>query len=181
MRLRCALVPALAALAVGAALASTATAAPAPADTAPDPAMSRPGVCQEKDLAVRAEPGGRPNVARLDVTNRGNRTCVVDRIPTVTFSGLDGSAQPVPPSESGPYTLTQGARAYAAVRTADPKAVEGHVVGSLSAGADPSHRGVTFSASVVGMPDGIHVWEPVTTLWQRSRAAADRALADATG
>ncbi|MFF9652343.1 DUF4232 domain-containing protein [Streptomyces sp. NPDC014622] len=180
MRLRSALVSALAVGAVGAALASTATAAPAPAATAPDGVTNRQAVCPEKDLEVRAEPGSRRNVVRLDVVNRGDRTCVVDRIPTVTFRGLDGSAQPVPPSESGPYALARGERTYAAMRTADPGAVEGHVVRSLSVAADPSHRGVTFSASLVGMPDGIHVWEPVTTLWQRSRAAADRALADAT-
>ncbi|MFI9628528.1 DUF4232 domain-containing protein [Streptomyces sp. NPDC052042] len=180
MRLRSALVSALTAGAVGAALASTATAAPSAAPVAPDRAASRPGVCPEKDLEVRAAPGGRTNVARLSVTHHGTKTCVVDRIPTVTFRGLDGSAQPVPPSKSGPYTLARGERAYAAVRTADPKTAEGHVVRSLSVAADPSHVGVTFPRSAVGMPGGVHVWEPLTTLWQRSSAAADRALADAT-
>lgn len=181
MRLRSALVPALAVGAIGAALTAPAGAAPATAAPAAAGVTSRQAVCPETDLEVRAEPGDRQNVVRLDVVNRGARTCVVDRIPTITFRGLDGSAQPVPPAQSGPRTLARGERAYAAMRTADPKAVEGHVVGSLSVAADPSHRGVTFSATVVGLPDGIPVWEPVTTLWQRSRAAADRALADATG
>jgi len=173
MPLRSALVSALA---IGSTLAPAAAAEPATSASAPDRAVNRPGVCQEKDLDVRAAPGGRRNVARLSVTNHGSRACVVDRIPTVTFRGLDGSAQPVPPAGSGPYLLAGGAHAYAAVRTAAPNAVEGHVVGSLSVATDPSHVGVTFSATTVGMPGGIHVWEPLTTLWHRSPAAADHAL-----
>ncbi|MEV6162855.1 DUF4232 domain-containing protein [Streptomyces sp. NPDC052052] len=176
MRPRSALVSALA---VAAAL--TATAASTTTGTAPAGAVNLPGICPEKSLDVRASPGGQPNVARISVTNHGDRSCVVDRIPTITFRGLDGSAEAVPPTTSGPYVLARGARAYAAVRTADPKAVEGHVVGSLSVSADPSHLGVTFRAATVGMPGGIHVWIPVTTLWQHSRAAADRALAGALG
>ncbi|WP_335939012.1 DUF4232 domain-containing protein [Streptomyces sp. PTD5-9] len=175
MRLRSALVPVLAAGALASAPSVSAAAGAAPAADA-----RRTGVCREKDLDVRAAPGGRRNVARLSVANHGGRACAVDRIPTVTFRGLDGSAQPVPPADSGPYVIARGGTAYAAVRTADPRAVEGHVVRSLSVAADPSHVGVTFSASSVGMPGGVHVWEPLTTLWHESRAAADRALADAT-
>lgn len=130
---------------------------------------------------MHAAPGGQRNVAHIDVINNGARACMMDRIPTITFRGLDGSAETVPPAESGPYVLSPGERAYAAVRTADPAAAEGHVVGSLSVAADPSHLGVTFGAATVGMPEGVHVWVPVTTLWQESRAAADRALADTLG
>ncbi|MFE6666188.1 DUF4232 domain-containing protein [Streptomyces sp. NPDC057697] len=177
MRLRSALAPALS---VAAALALTsAFTAPATAATAPAGATSRLATCQEKALDVRASPGAQRNVARVSVTNNGGAACVVDRIPTVTFRGLDGSAEPVPPAGSAPYTLSAGERAYAAVRTADPAATEGHVVGSLSVAADPSHAGVTFRAGAVGMPQGVHVWEPVTTLWQRTQAAADSALAGA--
>ncbi|MFE7468963.1 DUF4232 domain-containing protein [Streptomyces sp. NPDC057499] len=174
MRLRSALTPALCA---AAALALTGTAGAATAGAAP--AAAAPATCQEKNLDVRAAPGGQRDVARISVTNDGARSCVVDRIPTITFRGLDGSAVPVPPSGSGPYTLSAGGRAYAAVRTADPAATEGRVVGSLSVAADPSHYGVTFGGAAVGMPRGVHVWEPVTTLWQASSAAADSALADA--
>ncbi|GGV73754.1 hypothetical protein GCM10015535_01330 [Streptomyces gelaticus] len=175
MHLRSALAPALS---VTAALALTGTAAPATAGAAPAGTASRLGTCQEKALEVHAEPGGQRNVARISVTNNSARKCVVDRIPTITFRGLDGSAGAVPPAGSGPYVLAGGGRAYAAVRTADPAATEGHVVGSLSVAADPSHLGVTFRAATVGMPEGVHVWEPVTTLWQQSRAAADGALAN---
>ncbi|NED90000.1 DUF4232 domain-containing protein [Streptomyces sp. SID11233] len=165
-----------AALTATAAVALTATgAAAAPAGTS-----ARPAICQEQSLSVSASSGGQRNVARITVTNRGGGTCVVDRIPTVTFRGLDGSAEAVPPAGSGPYVLSPGERGYAAVRTAAPGATEGHVVRTLSVAADPSHHGVTFGAATVGMGRGIQVWEPVTTLWHTSRAAADRALADAT-
>ncbi|WP_405718741.1 DUF4232 domain-containing protein [Streptomyces sp. NBC_00046] len=173
MRLRPALT---AALAVAATLPLAGTTASATTGT-----VSRLATCQEKALDVHAAPGGQRNTARIDVVNNGGRTCVVDRIPTITFRGLDGSAEAVPPAGSGPYELAPGERAYAAVRTADPAATEGHVVGSLSVAADPSHLGVTFGAASVGMPEGVHVWVPVTTLWQESRAAADRVLADALG
>ncbi|MFJ1925139.1 MULTISPECIES: DUF4232 domain-containing protein [unclassified Streptomyces] len=165
-----------AALTATAAVALTATGAAA----APAGASARPGVCQEQSLSVSASSGGQRNAARIAVTNRGGNTCVVDRIPTVTFRGLDGSAEAVPPATSGPYVLSPGEHGYAALRTAAPGATEGHVVRSLSVSADPSHHGVTFGAATVGMGRGIQVWEPVTTLWQTSRAAADRALADAT-
>ncbi|WP_413752294.1 DUF4232 domain-containing protein [Streptomyces sp. R-74717] len=178
MRLRSALASALT---VAAALTLTATAASATTGSAATRAVSLPGICPEKALDVHASPGGQQNVARISVTNHGDRACVVDRIPTITFRGLDGSAEAVPPAESGPYILARGERAYATVRTADPAATEGHVVGSLSVSADPSHLGVTFRAATVGMPRGVHVWVPVTTLWQESRAAADSALADALG
>ncbi|MFD8849304.1 hypothetical protein ACFV1Q_11625, partial [Streptomyces sp. NPDC059604] len=103
------------------------------------------------------------------------------RPPPTTFWGLAAAPQPVPPGVGGPYTLSAGERAYAAVRTADPATSEGRVIDSLSVAADPSHLGVTFSGATVGMPGGVHVWEPITTLWQESSAAADRALADAVG
>ncbi|MFB7549829.1 DUF4232 domain-containing protein [Streptomyces sp. NPDC056154] len=174
------LCPSLApALTVAAALTLTAAATSATTGTALAQAVSRPGICPERAPEVRAAPGGQRNAARISVTNHGGRTCVVDRIPTVTFRTLDGSAEPVPPAGSGAYVLSVGERAYAAVRTADPEATEGHVVDSLSVAANPSHRGVTFRAATVGMPAGVHVWIPVTTPWHESRAAADKALADA--
>ncbi|MYW10474.1 DUF4232 domain-containing protein [Streptomyces sp. SID2563] len=170
MRLRTALTTAV--VTAAAATALTAPAASAATTTAP---------CQEKDLRVSAGPGGSQNTARISVVNEGGRACAVDRIPTVTFRGLDGSAQPVPPSTSGPYVLSPGEHGYAAVRTAAPGTTEGHVVRSLSVAADPAHYGVTFAASAVGMGGGIRVWEPVTTLWHASPGAADQALAEGTG
>nr|WSZ94304.1 hypothetical protein OH820_00405 [Streptomyces sp. NBC_00857] len=35
------------------------------------------------------------------------------------------------------------------------------------------------SGAALGSPEGIKVWEPVTTLWQPTRAKADAALAAA--
>ncbi|MFF1926097.1 DUF4232 domain-containing protein [Streptomyces sp. NPDC058221] len=177
MRLSSALTAALTATAAAALTATGASAAPGAASPGTAPS---PGVCQEKALTVSASPGGQQNVARIAVTNRGGSTCVVDRIPTVTFRGLDGSAQPVPPATSGAYVLSPGERGYAAVRTAAPGTAEGHVVRTLSVAGDPSHYGVTFGAAAVGMDHGIRVWEPVTTLWHTSRGAADSALATAT-
>ncbi|WP_371775132.1 DUF4232 domain-containing protein [Streptomyces sp. NBC_01438] len=174
MRPSSALTAALTATAAVVLTATGATAAPA------GTSASRPGICQEQSLSVSASSGGQRNVARIAVTNRGGSTCVVDRIPTVTFRGLDGSAEAVPPATSGPYVLSPGEHGYAAVRTAAPGATEGHVVRTLSVAADPSHHGVTFGAATVGMGRGIQVWEPVTTLWHTSRAAADRALEHAT-
>lgn len=174
MRPSSALTAALTATAAAALTVTGAAAAPAAGTSA------RPSVCQEQSLSVSASSGGQRNIARIAVTNRGGSTCVVDRVPTVTFRGLDGSAEAVPPATSGPYVLSPGERGYAAVRTAAPGATEGHVVRSLSVAAVPSHHGVTFGAATVGMGRGIQVWEPVTTLWHTSRAAADRALADAT-
>ncbi|WP_333732869.1 DUF4232 domain-containing protein [Streptomyces sp. IBSBF 3010] len=164
------------------------TAAAATALTAPA-ASAATATCQEKDLRVTAGPGGSQNTARISVVNEGGRACAVDRIPTVTFRGLDGSAQPVPPSTSGPYVLSPGEHGYAAGRPAAPPprpppppgTTEGHVVRSLSVAADPAHYGVTFAASAVGMADGIRVWEPVTTLWHASPGTADRALSAGTG
>ncbi|MFI6864203.1 DUF4232 domain-containing protein [Streptomyces sp. NPDC050421] len=169
-----------AALTAAATLALTVTGASATAGAATLGASGRPAHCQEKALRISASPGGQRNVARIAVTNRGGRTCVVDRIPTITFRGLDGSAQPVPPASSGSYVLSPGERGYAAVRTAERGTHQGHVVRSLSVAADPAHHGVTFGAATVGMDRGIRVWEPVTTLWHTSRGAADRALASAT-
>ncbi|MFF0050899.1 DUF4232 domain-containing protein [Streptomyces sp. NBC_01550] len=170
-------VPAAAATAV----LLAATSASAAVVTPHSAGLSRLGTCQEKALGVKAAPGGPANVVNISVTNHGGSSCVVDRIPTITFAGLDGSAQTVPPAESGPYTLARGGRAYAALRTADPASTEGHFVGTLSVSVDPSHYGVTFGAAAVGMPQGIHVWEPITTLWYRSAASATSALADALG
>lgn len=169
----------VAALALTATTASATTASATPGTSAPG-ASGRPAHCQEKALRISAAPGGHHNVARIAVTNRGGRSCVVDRFPTITFRGLDGSAQPVPPAASGSYVLSPGERGYAAVRTAERGTRQGHVVRSLSVAADPAHYGVAFGAATVGMDRGIRVWEPVTTLWHASRGAADRALASAT-
>ncbi|MFE4177314.1 DUF4232 domain-containing protein [Streptomyces sp. NPDC056909] len=136
--------------------------------------------CREGSVDVTATRGATAHVVRISVTNESGRACVVDRIPTVTFGDLDGAAQPVPPSESAPYRIAAGGSAHAAVRTLDPAAEESRTVAFLTVAGDPSHQGERFTAASLGSPRGIRVWEPVTTLWQPTRAKADAALAAAT-
>lgn len=151
------------------------SAAPGGGVTAPGPAP-----CPEKALAVRAAAADRAGVVRIDVTNRSPRACAVDRVPTVTFGDLDGAALPVPAGTSGPYRIGAGGTAYAAVRTvADPADPQARRVDTLTVAADPAHRGRTFTAREIGADAAIVVWEPVTTWWQPSAAAADEALKNA--
>ncbi|MEW2040450.1 Tat pathway signal sequence domain protein, partial [Streptomyces sp. NPDC005534] len=79
--------------------------------------------------------------------------------------------------ESGPYRLTAGRTAYASVLTiadrADPQARR---VRSVTVSADPSLAGRSFTARELGAGATVRVWEPVTTWWKPSAAAADRAL-----
>lgn len=135
-----------------------------------------PPKCLENVLKVSAGPSGQPETLRISVTNRGRHACVVDRVPTVVLGDLDGPALPVPDTESGPYRVPAGGSVYAAVRTLDPAATELRVVDRLTVAGDPAHRGRTFGAASLGAPDGIRVWEPVTSRWHRSGAAADAAL-----
>ncbi|MFE9826573.1 DUF4232 domain-containing protein [Streptomyces sp. NPDC005791] len=166
-----------AAFALAFALPAPASAAPAATPTAA-PSLPR---CGDASLTVAAAASDRPATVRISITNQGRQMCVVDRVPTVVFGDLDGPALPVPEGESGPYRLPAGGSAYAAVRTLDPAATELRVVDRLTVAGDPSHRGRTFDAATLGAPDGIRVWEPVTTWWHPSGAAADAALELHTG
>lgn len=142
----------------------------------PDASAARAAICKEASLRVAASASAEPGVLRISVTNRGP-ACVVDRIPTVTFGDLDGAAQPVPPSESAPYRIATGGTAYAAVRTVDdPGNPQARVVDFVTVAGDPSHAGRSFTADALGLPDGVRVWEPVTTWWKPTRAQADAAL-----
>lgn len=133
-------------------------------------------VCPERALTLRAASAG-PDVVRVSVTHHGGYTCTVGRAPTVTFQNLDGSALPVPRSATGRFRLDPGESAYATVRTiADPTDPEARRVDALAVAADPSHWGRAFAAAELGAGDAIRVWEPVTSWWQPSAAAADRAL-----
>ncbi|MFI9046052.1 DUF4232 domain-containing protein [Streptomyces sp. NPDC053427] len=164
-----------------AAAATAALAALAPAAGAATGSAAPVPTCKESAVRVSAAAAQRPGVLHLKVTNRGAGSCVVDRIPTVTFGTLDGAAQPVPPAGSAPYRLAVGGTAHAAVRTADPAGgAQMRVVDFVTVAADPSHRGRTISADVLGLPQGVRVWEPVTTWWQPSWAKADAALRGAT-
>ncbi|WP_225825522.1 DUF4232 domain-containing protein [Streptomyces naphthomycinicus] len=138
----------------------------------------RPARCAAKALTIRAKAvAGRSTVLRVGVTNRGARACVVDRVPTVTFGDLDGAALPVPEGGAGGYRLAAGGTAYAGVRTiADPADAEARRVDAVTVAASAAHWGRAFTAAQLGTGRRVLVWEPVTTWWQRSAAAADRAI-----
>ncbi|MFD1271354.1 DUF4232 domain-containing protein [Streptomyces kaempferi] len=140
-------------------------------------AAAQPAKCADRSVVVRAHRAADPRVLHISVTNRSARTCAVDRIPTVVFGDLDGAALPVPAGDSGPYPIGAGRTAYAAVRTiADPADPQARRVGSISVSADPARFGRSFTARELGAGDAVLVWEPVTTWWQSSQAAADRQL-----
>jgi Protein of unknown function (DUF4232) len=166
------------AIAVSAASAATAvlllTAPPSQAATGHAP----PARCTEKSLTVRAKAAaGDPTVVRMSVTNRGTRACVVDRVPTVTFGDLDGTALPTPEGGTGGYRLAAGRTAYADVRTiGDPADPEARRVGTVTVAASAAHWGRSFSAARLGTGKRVLVWEPVTTWWQPTASAADRAI-----
>ncbi|MFF9771486.1 DUF4232 domain-containing protein [Streptomyces sp. NPDC014636] len=134
--------------------------------------------CAEQSLTLRAKAApGHPTVLRVEVTNRGTRACVVDRVSTVTFGGLDGAALPVPQGGTGSYRLTAGGTAHADVRTiADPADPEARRADSVTVAASAAHWGRSFTATRLGTGRQVLVWEPVTTWWQPSAAAADRAI-----
>ncbi|WP_328535755.1 DUF4232 domain-containing protein [Streptomyces sp. NBC_00344] len=136
--------------------------------------------CAADSLGYRAHtlPPIARSVVLLTVTNRGKQNCTIDRFPTVTFAGLDGSANPAPPVESGPHVINAGRTLYAALRTDDTTA-PAHYVPSLAVAASPAHAGRVFTASGIGAPaPGIAVYDPVTTLWRTSADDAVAALPD---
>ena len=141
-------------------------------------APAKPARCAEKALTLRAKAAaGDPSLVRVSVTNRSARACVVDRVPTVTFGGLDGAALPVPQGGRSTYTLEAGRTVYAAVRTiADPADPEARRADAITVAASTSQWGRAFTAARLGAGNEVRVWEPVTTWWQPTAAAADRAL-----
>ncbi|WP_030339584.1 DUF4232 domain-containing protein [Streptomyces sp. NRRL S-1022] len=171
MRMRTTLAVPAAAAAVAALLL---TAPQSQAAAGPD----RPVRCAEKSLTLRAKAvPGHPTVLRVGVTNRGTRACVVDRVPTVTFGDLDGAALPVPQGGTGTYRLAGRGTAYADVRTiANPADPEARRVDAVTVAASAAHWGRSFTAGQLGTGRRVLVWEPVTTWWQKSAAAADRAI-----
>ncbi|MEU3826647.1 DUF4232 domain-containing protein [Streptomyces sp. NPDC029080] len=140
--------------------------------------QDRSARCSEQALALRAKAvAADPTVLRVSVTNRGARACSVDRVPTVTFGDLDGAALPTPAGGTGSRRLTAGGTAYADVRTiADPADPEARRAPSVTVAASVAHWGRSSSAAQLGTGRRVLVWEPVTTWWQPSAAAADRAI-----
>ncbi|GAB1333820.1 hypothetical protein ACE1SV_04100 [Streptomyces sp. E-15] len=172
MRIRTAIAVPAASAAVAALLVT------APQSRAAGAGPDRTVRCAEQSLTVRAKAAAAdPTVLRVGVTNRGARACTVDRVPTVTFGNLDGAALPVPRGGTGGHRLAAGGAAYADVRTiADPADPEARRTGSVTVAASTAHWGRTFTAAQLGTGRRVPVWEPVTTWWQSSAAAADRAV-----
>ncbi|WP_225833632.1 DUF4232 domain-containing protein [Streptomyces sp. NK08204] len=140
--------------------------------------QARPVRCAEQALVVRAQAAADPALVRVSVTNGGVRACAVDRAPMVTFGDLDGAALPLPAGGTGTYRLGAGESAYAAVRTiGDPADPQGRRVGVITVAAGAFQWGRSFTAGQLGIRGPVRVWEPVTTWWQPSARAADRALA----
>lgn len=169
-----------AALALTALGSLAAVAAPGVADASPV-ALVR---CAEKDVTVRAEPSDDSDgVLKLSVRNDSAKACLVDRVPTVTYGDLDGAALPLPTVPHAGYTLAAHASAYAAVRSvsdSDDAKDEARTVLYVTVAAVPDHDGSRFQALALGSPAGVHVWEPVTTLWQSSPARAGQVLQEET-
>ncbi|MFI1363716.1 DUF4232 domain-containing protein [Streptomyces griseochromogenes] len=166
-----------AATVVPAVLAAAATLLLAAPQSQAAAAHTKPARCAEKALVLRAKATADPSVVRLGVTNRSSHACVVDRVPTVTFAGLDGAALPVPRADRGTYALGAGRTGYATLRTiADPADPEARRADAITLAASASQWGRAFSAAQLGTGTEVRVWEPVTTWWQPTAAAADRAL-----
>ncbi|MGW9381483.1 DUF4232 domain-containing protein [Streptomyces albidoflavus] len=167
--------PLLALTAAGAAL--VAVAPQAGAATAAGRAPLPLPTCRPSAVEVGAKADARDKtVVRITVTNKGRQVCAVDRLPTVTFGDLDGTAQHVPPGESGPYRLVTGETAYATVRTVGAAGDEVRRVASVTVAGDPSHHGRTFSARELGAGRYVEVWEPVSSWRKGSARAADAAV-----
>jgi hypothetical protein len=155
--------------------------AAAPQGLAAQPAAKTP-VCKSKVLKPAAKQAKDTRVVHISVKNTGTRTCTVDRLPVVTFGDLDGAAQPVPSGESGPYKVGAGKTVHAAVRTiADLRDPEARRVDTVTVSANPDLDGRTFTLKQLGASKKVKVWEPVTTWWKPSKAAADKALAKEVG
>jgi hypothetical protein len=155
--------------------------AAAPQGLAAQPAAKTP-VCKSKVLKPAAKQAKDTRVVHISVKNTGTRTCTVDRLPVVTFGDLDGAAQPVPSGESGPYKVGAGKTVHAAVRTiADLRDPEARRVDTVTVSANPNLDGRTFTLKQLGASKKVKVWEPVTTWWKSSKAAADKALAKEVG
>ncbi|MFY4722440.1 DUF4232 domain-containing protein [Streptomyces sp. LaBMicrA B280] len=142
------------------------------------PRAPRVAPCVQGELALRAATvPHRPTVVRVSVTNRSGRACAIDRVPLVTFGGLDGAALPVSGDGTGRLRLAAGATVHADVRTiaraADPQARR---AASVTVGDWTGRWGRVFAPARLGTGSKVAVWEPVTTPWQSSTAAADRAL-----
>ncbi|MFG2518275.1 DUF4232 domain-containing protein [Streptomyces sp. NPDC048527] len=162
------------------------SASAAPADARPKNPAAAPAAalkpCAENALTLRATASGQDHVLRLSVKNHSSQACLVDRVPLVTYGDLDGAAVPFPLSGSAAYKLDAGKTAHAVVRSLSASGdKDARSVGYVMVSANPEHHGRKFTAAALAAPGGLRVWEPVTTLWQPTRALADEVLAESDG
>jgi hypothetical protein len=129
------------------------------------PAKAPVCVDDNLDYAVRTLTPVPDSIVYVKVSNDGDATCTIDHFPSVTFAGLDGSARPVPATESGARSIAADGWLFAALRT-DDRSGAARNVRSVTVAANPAHSGRTFSAGDIGAPvTGIAVSDPITTLW----------------
>ncbi|MER5730632.1 DUF4232 domain-containing protein [Streptomyces sp. NPDC002138] len=158
--------------------ATAATTHAATADAGGASSTAATAACARSALGYEAHalPPIASSVVLVTVINKTSAACTIDRIPTVTFAGLDGSARPVPPTQSGPQPLAAKGKLYAALRT-DDRSGSARYVPSLAVSANPGHPGTTFTARQLGAPaPGIAVNDPITTLWKKTVDEAVGAL-----
>ncbi|MGP3776806.1 DUF4232 domain-containing protein [Streptomyces sp. SDT5-1] len=164
-----------------AALALTVLTAPASGAAGKPTVLPR---CGENDLTVRARPSDdNADILRLSVRNDSSKACLVDRVPLITYGDLDGAALPLPTVPHAGRVLAAHDTAYAAVLSvSDPEDAEDKApaVMYVTVAAVPEHEGRSFQALTLGSPTGVRVWEPVTTLWQKSPSQALRVLEEQT-
>ncbi|MGW0708490.1 DUF4232 domain-containing protein [Streptomyces sp. NPDC002643] len=153
----------------------------APQSLAAQSAAKTP-VCKAKALKLGAKQAKDTRIIHVTVKNTSKHTCAIDRLPVVTFGDLDGAALPVPSGESGPYKVGPGKTVWAAVRTiADLKDPEARRVSTVQVSANPNLNGRSFTLKQLGASKKVKVWEPVTTWWKPSKAAADKSLKKEVG
>ncbi|MFE4858431.1 DUF4232 domain-containing protein [Streptomyces sp. NPDC056670] len=149
------------------ALLTGATTATAYAETGPTQVKA---ACAPAALGyeARARAPIASSVVLITITNKSGAACTIDRFPSVTFGDLDGSARPVPATQSGPRQLAAKGKLYAALRT-DDRSSPARYVRSLAVSAEPAAEGTRFTARQIGAPaTGIAVYDPITTLWKQS-------------
>lgn len=160
------------------AMAATLGAAAGISTTASANAKTTPE-CDTSNLSIGATmESPDENIMAVTVTNDGADACTIDRIPTVTFGDLDGSARAVPATESAPRVVKSGDSVHAALRTAPGMDDDGaQLVQDVTVAASPGHDGLTFSADELGSGEpGVYVYDPVTTWWHPTFSDAEKEL-----
>lgn len=161
------------------AMVATLVAAAGISTTASADAKATTPECDTSNLSVEATmESPDENIMAVSVTNEGTDACTIDRIPTVTFGDLDGTTRPVPATESAPRVVKSGDSVHAALRTAPGMDDDGaQLVQDVTVAASPGHDGRTFNSDELGAGEpGVYVYDPITTWWHPTYAAAEKEL-----